>query len=124
MSRLIELHTIHHALEIVIDLLFKYTDSKCSDYSNSDFSWWKHQGENHYNIKVICNFANKERLAKELASFDALDDEHRLLSELLLQRKITEKDDKLKVAIEVENMLWEHGRIRIAKEENESRASG
>ena len=81
--------------------------------------------DNHYDIiDMIEPPSCKETLAKELATFDALDGYYRPLSELLLQRKITETDDKLKVAIEVENALWQHGRIQIDKEANRSRASG
>ena len=64
----------------------------------------------------------QKKLAKRLASFNALDEYNRPLSELVLQRKITEKDDELEAAIEVEVALWEHGRMLIAHwEEDESR---
>ena len=49
---------------------------------------------------------------------------YRPLSELILQRKITNKDDEEKAAIEVEILLWEHGRNQILQNESKSRTSG
>ena len=67
---------------------------------------------------------DRKLLAEEIAKFDALDDKHRPLSELVLQRKITEEDDKLDTTIEVEFALWEYGRMQIAKRQNISRTTG
>ena len=75
-------------------------------------------------INVTMTKLTKKKLAEELADLDALDDDYLPLSELVLQRKITEKDDKLKAAIEVEVALWEHGRNRIAENGKKSRTSG
>ena len=53
-----------------------------------------------------------------------MSDTYRPLSELILQRKITEEEDEQKAAIEVELILWEHGRNQIIQNESESRTSG
>ena len=55
----------------------------------------------------------RQELADVMSVLDATNDFSRPLSELVLQRKISDKDDKDEAALEVELALWEHGRKRI-----------
>ena len=67
---------------------------------------------------------DKYTLGEGIAQLNVMDDFYRPLSELVLQRKITEKDDAHDVAVEVEQILWKHGRDLLKKRETESRNSG
>ena len=58
-----------------------------------------------------------------MAELDAMDSCYRPLSELVLRRKITENDNLHDTRVEVETILWKHGRDLLNKRETESRNS-
>ena len=59
-----------------------------------------------------------------MREFMEVEKHDRHLSELVLQRKITEKDNDYDIAVEVEQILWRHGRDRLRQKQAESRNSG
>ena len=60
---------------------------------------------------------DKEELSNIMCNIDFMDEFYLPLSELLLQRKLTDKKDQQKAAIEVELILWEQGRNQMLQTE-------
>ena len=77
-----------------------------------------------YHLSWTISDLTKRSLADALHDINPMDNTHRLLSELVLERKITEKDDEHDLAVEVEQILWKHGRDLLKQKEIESRKSG
>ena len=80
--------------------------------------------DSDYRLKLPLKYLNRRKLSDIIHDTDVMSDTYRPLSELILQRKITEEEDEQKAAIEVELILWEHGRNQIIQNESESRTSG
>ena len=70
-----------------------------------------------YTIKVPLEKLTKKNLAYTMVDLNAMLPFHRRLSELVLQRKITNNDDEHDVCVEVEQILWKHGRDLLKKRE-------
>ena len=95
------------------DLLTKVLFMSCIDTLDKE-----------YQLNISVTYLNRKILSDIMRDTDVMSDTYRPLSELVLQRKISEKEDKQKAAIEVELILWEHGRNKILQNEPESRTSG
>ena len=83
--------------DLTSDLFVSCIDQKSPDYNIPENLWLTEQ-------------LTIDRLAKVLADVNTMDYFYRPLSELVLQRKITDKDDLLELALEVEAEIWKHGR--------------
>ena len=77
-----------------------------------------------YRLRLPLKHLDRRYLSDIIHDIDVMGSTYRPLSELILQRKITNKDDEEKAAIEVEILLWEHGRNQILQNESKSRTSG
>ena len=59
----------------------------------------------------------RKNLADTMVDLDAMSPCYRRLSELVLQRKISKDEDAHDVSVEVEQILWKHGRDLLKKRE-------
>ena len=80
------------------------------------------QIDTDYHMSAPLTKLSRRTLADFLNDVDVMDSFYRPLSELVLQRKITEEDDLHKVSKEVEGILWFHGRDLLKKRELHSRS--
>ena len=55
-----------------------------------------------------------------MVELDAMDASYIRLSQLVLQRKIPENADRHDVSVEVEQILWKHGRYLLKKRQTET----
>ena len=55
-----------------------------------------------------------------MVELDAMDASYIRLSQLVLQRKIPENADRHDVSVEVEQILWKHGRDLLKKRQTET----
>ena len=93
---------------ILTDFVIDCIDQKFPDYKiEFTFDSWRR------------NRFTKKKLADLLAQLDPLNEFYRPLSELILQRDLTDTEDMYEAAVEVELELWKHGRKIIKKLEAE-----
>ena len=73
-----------------------------------------------YNITSPLPGLTRRALADTMVELDAMDASYIRLSQLVLQRKIPENADRHDVSVEVEQILWKHGRYLLKKRQTET----
>ena len=98
---------------LLTDLLVNCIERKCPEYTiHTPTGHWKQVG------------LTKQRLVDVIVKADVMNDSNRPLSELILQRKITDKDDQFELALDVKSELLKNGMRLLRDLEVDSRESG